>query len=401
MPKFDCEVKNAKGEVLKTQIEAESMAKLASMLSEKSFYLVKATAVKEGGSFGFSFGGSVSAKELMVFTVQLSTLVSSAIPLVDSVGIMYDQADNPYFKDVLDKVGKDLRSGQPFSASLRKHPTVFNNIYCNMIEAGEAGGILDKVLMRLAAFSEADSKMRGKVKSALTMPVVQFVLAVGCVIFLLVKIFPNFTKMFSKMKAELPALTKALIWASDTLIQQYLLVLLVSGGAALGIYMFLKTELGESLLARFAISAPIVGPITKKVAVSRFARTLCSLLSSGVPILDALRITGSVMGNKVLEEIVAKMATSVQQGKGLASSIKGNPIFPTMVQKMMEVGENSGNLDKMLEKVADFYDQETAEALDGLTAALTPVLTVVMGIMIGGIALSVFMPLFSIVQQMK
>ncbi|HOY67172.1 MAG TPA: type II secretion system F family protein [Candidatus Ozemobacteraceae bacterium] len=401
MPKFDCEVKNAKGEVLKTQIEAESMAKLASMLSDKGFYLIKATAVKEGGGFSLSFGGSVSAKELMVFTVQLSTLISASIPLVDSVGIMFDQAENPYFKDVLDKVGKDLRSGQPFSAALRKHPKVFNNIFCNMVEAGEAGGILDKVLARLAAFAEADSKMRGKIKGALTMPVVQLVLAVGCVIFLLVKIFPNFTKMFKKMKAELPVLTKTMIWASDMLLEQYILVLAVTGGIGLGFYMFMKTELGEAIIARLAISAPIVGPITKKIAVSRFARTFCSLLGSGVPILNALKITGSVMGNKVLEDLVGQMAVSVQQGKGLSSSIKGNPIFPTMVQKMMEVGENSGNLDKMLEKVADFYDQETAEALDGLTGALLPILTVFMGVMIGGIALSVFMPLFSIVQQMK
>ncbi len=401
MPKFDCEVKNAKGEVLKTQIEAESMAKLASMLSDKGFYLIKATAAKEGGGFSLSFGGSVSAKEMMVFTVQLSTLVGSAIPLVDSIGIMYDQAENPYFKDVLDKVGKDLRSGQPFSGALRKHPKVFNNIYCNMIEAGEAGGILDKVLMRLAAFSEADSRIRGKVKSALTLPVVQFVLAIGCVVFLLVKIFPNFTKMFKKMKAELPPITKFLIWASDTLREQYVLVIAAIAGIAFGLYTFFKTELGESLLARFVISAPILGPISKKIAISRFARTLCSLLGSGVPILDALRITGSVMGNKVLEEIVGQMAVSVQQGKGLSSSVKGSTIFPTMVQKMMEVGENSGNLDKMLEKVADFYDQETSEALEGLTSALTPILTVFMGIVIGGIALSVFMPLFSIVQQMK
>jgi len=401
MPKFDCEVKNAKGEILKTQIEAESMMKLASMLSDKGFYLIKATAVKEGGGFNFSFGGSVSAKDLMVFTVQLSTLIGASIPLVDSVGIMCDQAENPYFKNILDKVGQDLRSGQPFSAALRKHPKVFNNIFCNMVEAGEAGGILDKVLARLAAFAESDSKMRGKIKGALTMPVVQLILAVGCVIFLLVKIFPNFTKMFKKMKAELPAITKAMIWASDTLIEQYILVLAVTGGAGLGLYMFLKTELGEMLVARLSISAPVVGPITKKIAISRFARTFCSLLGSGVPILNALKITGSVMGNKVLEDIIGQMAISVQQGKGLSSSIKGNPIFPSMVQKMMEVGENSGNLDKMLEKVADFYDQETTEALDGLTGALLPILTVFMGVMIGGIALSVFMPLFSIVQQMK
>jgi type IV pilus assembly protein PilC len=399
MPKYDCEIKNAKGEILKTTLEAENMQKLATMLSEKGFYLVKATAAKEGGGFGF--GGKVSQKELMVFTVQLSTLVGSAIPLVEAVGIMMDQTENKFFKGILEKVCKDLQSGQNFSSALRKHPKVFNNIFCNMVEAGEAGGILDSVLQKLASFAEADSKMRGKVKGALTMPVIQLVLAGGCVIFLLVKIFPNFTKMFKKMKADLPAITSFLIWLSDTLREQYVMCILVTAGTLGGMYAFAKTEVGESMIAYASIRAPIVGDISKKVALSRFARTFCSLLGSGVPILNALKITGSVMGNKVLEAIVMEMAVSVQQGKKLSDAVKTNPIFPVMVRKMMEVGENSGNLDKMLEKVADFYDQETAEALDGLTAALTPILTVVMGIIIGGIALSVFMPLFSITQNMK
>jgi len=401
MPKYDCEVKNAKGEVLKTQIEAESMQKLAGLLSEKGFYLVKATAVKEGGSLSFGFGGSVSKKELMVFTVQLSTLITASIPLVDAVGILLDQTDNPTFKDVIEKIGKDLRSGINFSTSLRKHPKVFNNIFCNMVEAGETGGILDQVLAKLAQFAEADTKMRAKVKGALTMPVVQLVLAVGCVIFLLVKIFPNFTKMFKKMKAELPALTKFLIFLSDALRENYIICLGTTGGLIAGIYLFMKTELGERIIARLSITAPVVGNISKKIAIGRFARTFCALLTAGVPILNALKVTGSIMGNKLLEDVVAQMAIGVQQGQRIAATIKNNPLFPPMVQKMMEVGENSGNLDKMLEKVADFYDQETSEALEGLTAALTPILTVVMGVMIGGIALSVFMPLFSIVQQMK
>lgn len=401
MPKYDCEVKNSKGEILKTQIEAESIQKLASLLSDKGFYLVKATAAKEGGGFGGLFGGSVSNKELMVFTVQLSTLVGSAIPLVEAIGIMMDQTENMYFKSVLEKIGKDLQSGQPFSQSLRKFPKVFNHIFCNMVEAGEAGGMLDSVLKRLASFAEADSKMRGKVKSALTMPVVQLVLAIGCVVFLLVKIFPNFTKMFKKMKADLPGITKFLIFLSDSLIENWMMWVVGTAGAGVGGYLFLQTDLGQSIMNHIAVRAPIVGNLTKKVAVSRFCRTFCSLLAAGVPILNALKITASVMGNKLFEDMIGEMAVGVQQGKRLAATIKGNPLFPTMVQKMIEVGENSGNLDKMLEKAADFFDQEVAEALDGLTAALTPILTVVMGIIIGGIALSVFMPLFSIVQQMK
>lgn len=399
MPKYDCQIKNAKGEIIKTQIEAENMQKLASLLSERGFFLIKATAASEG--LGFSLTSGVSSKELMIFTVQLSTLINAAIPLVEAVGIMADQTENKFFKGILLKVGKDLQSGQTFSSGLRKHPRVFDKIFCNMVEAGETGGILDKVLQKLASFAEADSKMRGKVKGALTMPVIQLVLAFGCVIFLLVKIFPNFTKMFKKMKADLPGITKFLIWLSDSLRENYIICTGVVFGSVTLVYLFSKTELGESLIARVSIQAPIVGDIMKKVALSRFARTFCSLLGSGVPILNALKITSSVMGNKLLENIVLDMAVSVQQGKKLSDAVKTNPIFPVMVRKMMEVGENSGNLDVMLEKVADFYDQETAEALDGLTAAITPILTVFMGVIIGGIALSVFMPLFSIVQQMK
>lgn len=401
MPKYDCEIKNAKGEIIKTQLEAENLQKLATMLSERGFLLIKATPAKEGFSLRFSFGGRVSHKELLVFTVQLSTLVSAAIPLVEAVGVLADQTENQYFKDVLIRITKDLQGGQTFSAALRKHPKVFSNIYCNMIEAGEAGGMLDAVLKRLASFAEADSKMRGKVKSALTMPIVQLVLAIGCVVFLLVKIFPNFTKMFQKMKAELPAITKFLISVSDSLINNWMLWVSGTVGVIVGLYLFSQTEMGENIINQISIRAPIIGPISKKVAVSRFCRTLCSLLGAGVPILQALKITASVMGNKLYENMILDIAVGVQQGKRLAATIKGSTLFPTMVQKMIEIGENSGNLDKMLEKAADFYDQEVSEALDGLTSALTPILTVIMGIIIGGIALSVFMPLFSIVQQMK
>ncbi len=400
MAKFDCEVKDSKGKVSKVQLEAESLQKLSALLSDKGYFLVKATEVKTGG-FGFGFGGSVSQKDLLIFTVQLSTLVGSAIPLVEAVGILADQTENLYFRSVLETISKDLQSGKTFSSALRKFPKVFNNIFCNMCEAGEAGGMLDQVLVRLATFAEADSKMRGKIKGALMMPVVQLVMAVGCVIFLLVKIFPNFTKMFKKMKVELPAITSALILASDTLLDHAGACAAAAVGGGVGLYAFTQTEVGQNLISWLSVTLPIAGPVTKKIAVSRFARTLCSMLAAGVPILQSLKITQSVMGNRAMERVLDDMMISVQGGKGLVNAIKDSPLFPRMVIKMMEIGENSGNLDKMLLKVADFYDQEVAEALDGLTGALTPILTVIMGIMIGGIALSVFMPLFSIVQKMK
>ncbi|GAB4275416.1 MAG: type II secretion system F family protein [Candidatus Rifleibacteriota bacterium] len=399
MPKYECEVKDSKGEIIKTNLEAPNMQELANRLSDKGYYLVKAKEIKEGG--GFSFGGGVSKKEMMVFTVQLATLVGAAIPLVEAVGILADQTQNQYFKNILNTICKDLNSGQSFSVSIRKHPKVFDKIYCNMCEAGEAGGMLDQVLNRLAAFAEADAEIRGKIKGALTMPVIQLVLAAGGVVFLLVKIFPNFSTMFKKMKVDLPKITELMMFASDTLINNYVMVSIGFFGAIAGLYFFSKTAFGKRAIAIFTLKGPIIGNLSQKIAVSRFSRTFCSLLGAGVPIMQALQITSSVMGNPILEEMIAQMSIGVQQGNTLASTLTKVTIFPPMVKKMIEVGENTGNLDVMLSKAADFYDREVKEALDGLTSAITPILTVVMGIVIGTIALSVFMPLFKMTESMK
>ncbi len=399
MPKYDCEVKDSKGEIIKTTLEAPNLQELANRLSDKGYYLVKAKEVKAGG--GFSFGGSVSKKDMMVFTVQLSTLVGAAIPLVEAVGILADQTQNMYFKGVLNSIGRDLQSGQSFSVSIRKHPKVFDKIYCNMCEAGEAGGMLDDVLNRLAAFAEADAEIRGKIKGALTMPAIQLVLAVLGVIFLLVKIFPNFASMFKKMKVDLPKITEIMMFFSDALINNYIMVATGAAGVVAGIYFALNTSIGKKFIAIFSLKAPVIGPLTQKIAVSRFSRTFCSLLGAGVPIMQALQITASVMGNPIMEDMIGNMAIGVQQGNTLASTLVKVDIFPPMVKKMIEVGENTGNLDVMLTKAADFYEREVKEALDGLTSAITPILTVAMGIIIGTIALSVFMPMFKMTQSVK
>lgn len=400
MAKYDCEVKDSKGEILKTQLEAPNMQELAARLSDKGFYLVKATEIKKKAGASL-FGGKVTQKEMMVFTTQLSTLVGAAIPLVEAVGIMADQTTNPFFKGVLEAIGRDLQSGVSFSVAIRKHPKVFDRIYCNMCEAGEAGGMLDSVLQRLASFAEADAEIRGKIKGALMMPVIQLVLAVLGVIFLLVKIFPNFATMFKKMKTDLPKITEMMMFMSDALIDHYMLCAGGAVGIGFLIFLALKTKPGQQAVALFSLKAPIIGNLTQKIAVSRFARTFCSLLGAGVPIMQALQITSSVMGNPIMEKMIAEMAIGVQQGNTLASTLVKVDVFPPMVKKMIEVGENSGNLDVMLSKAADFYDRDVKEALDGLTAAITPILTVVMGIIIGTIALSVFMPLFQMSASMK
>jgi type IV pilus assembly protein PilC len=394
MPKYECEVKSDMGEVLKTVLEAPNLVELSNRLAARNYTLIKAKEIKEGGGFGLFFGGKVTKKELMLFTVQLSTLVGAAVPLVESVGILADQTQNKLFKSILNSVGADLQSGQSFSSAIRKHPKAFDRIYCNMCEAGEAGGMLDEVLERLAQFAEADDEIRGRIKGALLMPIIQLGMAILGVVFLLVKIFPNFSSMFKKMRMELPAITKGMIWASDTLIHNSTTVAFVAVAIVVIFFFLLKTNTGKVVLAHITLRGPIIGEISQKVAVSRFSRTFCALLGSGVSILEALQITASVMGNPLMEDMIENMAVGVQQGNTLASTLTRVKIFPAMVKKMIEVGENTGNLDVMLSKAADFYDREIKEALEGLSAALTPLLTVAMGIIIGGIALSVFMPLF-------
>ncbi len=270
-----------------------------------------------------------------------------------------------------------------------------------MCEAGEAGGMLDKVLDRLAKFAESDAEIRGRIKSALMMPVIQLVMAIGGVIFLLVKIFPQFATMFKKMKMELPAITKGMIFASDMLIDHYILCLCVFVGFIFLMLFLLKTRSGRYIYAQVTLRAPVIGELNQKIAVSRFSRTFCSLIGAGVSILQSLQITSSIMGNPLMEDMIQNMALGVQQGNTLASTLTKVTIFPSMVKKMIEVGENTGNLDIMLGKAADFYDREVKEALDGLSAALTPFLTVAMGGIIGTIALSVFMPMFQMSKGIK
>ena len=400
MPQYECEVKDINGEILKTKLEAPNLVELGNRLSDRNFTLLKAKELKKS-SFSFSLLNRVPSKELMIFTVQLSTLVGAAVPLVESVGILADQTQNAYFKSVLHGIESDLQSGQSFSSALRKFPKVFDKIYCNMCEAGEAGGMLDQVLDRLARFAESDAEIRGRIKGALMMPVIQLLMAIGGVIFLLVKIFPQFATMFKKMKMELPAITKGMIFASDMLIEHYVLCISLAVGLVFLALFLLKTKTGRVVFSQFTLRAPVLGPLNQKIAVSRFSRTFCSLIGAGVSILQALQITATIMGNPLMENMINDMAVGVQQGNTLASTLVNVKIFPNMVKKMIEVGENTGNLDVMLSKAADFYDREVKEALDGLSAALTPFLTVAMGIIIGGIALSVFMPMFQMSKGIK
>lgn len=400
MPRYECQVRDSNGEIISTILEAPNMEELTNRLLDRNYYLITAKESKKKEKYGL-FGGKVDRKELMLFTVQLATLVGASISLVEAVGVLADQTENLYFKKVINSVERDLQSGQSLSVALRKHPNVFDKIYCNMCEAGETGGMLNEVLERLAQFAESDAEMRGKIRGALIAPALQLLFAVLGVIFLLVRIFPNFAVLFAKMKVDLPPITKIMMAASDALINNYIVVSLSVGAFFLSAYLFLKTDFGNRLFSTFTLKSPMLGDLTIKIAVSRFSRTFASLLSAGVPILESLTITSSVMNNPILEDVITEIANGVQQGNTVTSTIKKSWAFPPMVKKMIEVGESSGNLTIMLTKAADFYEREVKESLDALTDALTPILTIVMGVVIGTIALSVFMPLFRMTRSIR
>ncbi|MFC1743023.1 type II secretion system F family protein [Candidatus Riflebacteria bacterium] len=403
MPSYECQLRTTDGSTIKTVLQAPDMSALKKRLQEEGYQLVSAKAKAEGFSLKAYLAkyAKIKQKDLMVFTVQLSTLVGANVPLIESVQALADQTENPKMKEVLQKVMKKLRGGGSLSDALEEHPLVFSNIFCNMVKAGEKGGILDKVLERLAGFAEADSKMRSKIKSTLTFPALTISFAILGVVFLVTVVFPKFLKLFKKMKVQLPAPTRFLIWLSNFLKTQYIKIFL-GIAAIVGAYKALtSTKKGKRVVDLVLLNAPLFGPLAKKIAVGRFARTFSSLISAGVTIIEALAVTEKVMGNIVLEEVISDMRANITRGMGLAKPLMNHPIFPTLVVKMMDIGEQTGNLDVMLEKVGDFYDSEVEDELAGLTSAIEPVVIVFMGGAIMFIALSVFLPLFNMISKMN
>lgn len=339
----------------------------------------------------------VKEKDLAVFTRQLATMIDAGLPLVQCLDTLASQQPNKGFKSILTEIREDVEGGSTFTVALKRHSTVFTPLYANMVEAGEAGGMLDTILNRLAVYIEKAMTLRRKVKGALIYPSTIVVVAIAVVVFLLIFVIPVFAGFFEGAGVELPLPTR-IVMTLSRLVQTYILAclgLLIAG--IIGIRFAYRTEKGRRAIDALFLWIPVFGTLFRKVAVARFTRTLGTLIASGVPILDGLDITAKTAGNKVVEEAIMKTRSSITEGKTIADPLKASGVFPPMVVQMISVGEQSGSLDSMLEKIADFYDAEVDQAVANLTALIEPILMVFLGVVVGGMIVAMYLPIFKLV----
>ena len=336
----------------------------------------------------------VKEKDIVVFTRQFATMIDAGLPLVQCLEILASQQDNATLKEVLLKVKADVEAGSTFADALRKHPNVFNELFCNLVTAGETGGILDTILNRLAAYIEKSMNLKKKVKTAMVYPIAVLVIAMVVVVGMLVFVIPVFQKMFADMGGTLPAFTQMVINLSDFMRRYFLLV----GAVLVALYFvfqrYYKTENGQETIDAYLLKLPIFGSLIRKVAVAKFTRTLGTMLSSGVPILEGLDIVARTAGNKIIEKAILKTKMSIGEGKTIAEPLGASGVFPPMVVQMISVGESTGALDSMLSKIADFFDDEVDAAVAALTSLLEPLLMVFLGSAIGAIVVAMYLPIF-------
>jgi type IV pilus assembly protein PilC len=342
----------------------------------------------------------VPAKNLAVFTRQFSVMIDAGLPLVQCLDILGNQEDHKYFSQVILQTRTDVEGGMSLADAMKRHPKVFDGLFCNMIAAGEAGGILDTILKRLAVYIEKAVKLKSQVKSAMIYPVA--VIAIACVVIgvILWKVIPTFATLFAGLGAELPLPTRIVIALSDNLVRfmPFIIVGFVGGGWAFRAYY--GTEKGRHVIDAISLKLPILGPILRKIAVARFCRTLSTLMASGVPILDGLDITARTSGNAIIEDAILTTRKSIERGETIAAPLKETKVFPGMVVQMISVGEATGALDTMLAKIADFYEEEVDVAVEGLLTLLEPVMIAFLGGAVGGIVIAMYMPIFDLISKL-
>jgi type IV pilus assembly protein PilC len=387
---FSYKVKDLKGNVIEGEIEAKDQFEAINKLKLQKYTIISVNQSKRKKIKT----GKVSLKELTIFSRQLSTLVSSSVPIVQSLSILESQIENKNFARVISLLRKDIESGLSISDAMAKYPDVFSELYVSMIRAGEVGGVLDTILDRLATYLESSAALRDKVKSALMYPIIVGSIAVIVTVVLIIFIIPIFKNIFSSFGAELPLITRIVIGASDFLKRYIFHIIFFLGVFFYGIKRYIKTEKGRRQFDYILLKLPIFGIIFKKIAIAKFSRTLGTLVKSGVPILQALETVAKTSGNKVIEEIVLASMKSVKEGGKIAEPLKKDNIFPPMVTQMISVGEESGSLDTMLFKIADFYDQEVDASVKGLTSMIEPIVMVFMGVVVGFIVIAMFIPMF-------
>jgi type IV pilus assembly protein PilC len=384
------------GEVKKGETEAINEAAVRTQLRRQG---LKPTRVKEKPKDLLEMiplRGSVKSKDVVIFSRQFSTMINAGLPLIQCLDILAAQEQNKTFAKVIRNIKEEIEGGSTLSDALRKHPKVFDDLFINMIAAGEAGGILDTILNRLATYLEKSMKLKRKVKGAMTYPGVVLVMSVGIITLLLVKVVPVFQSIFAGMGRELPFATQTLIDLSNFVTNNALYIVCALVIAFVALARFYRTDSGRYLFDRMIIKPPVIGPLMRKVAIAKFTRTLSTLISSGVPILDGLEIVSRTSGNKIVERALMETRKNISEGKTIAEPLAATTVFPPMVVQMIAVGEATGSLDSMLSKIADFYDDEVEVAVSAMTSMLEPVLMVFLGGVVGGMIVAMYLPIFQI-----
>jgi type IV pilus assembly protein PilC len=406
MPSFAYTGRTRGGEVVSGERAADTMENAVAALRREQLVITRISPLKAKAASGapatvIRSAKRVPAKNLAIFTRQFSVMIDAGLPLVQCLEILGSQEEDKNFAAVILQTRADVESGAALADAMKKHPGTFDALYTNMVAAGEAGGILDAILKRLAVYIEKNVKLIAQVKSAMTYPIAVISIAAIVVMVILWKVIPTFAALFAGLGAELPLPTQIVIWASNAVVR---LMPFIIAGLIAGAYAFRQyyaTNNGRHTVDRTLLRAPVLGLILRKIAVARFCRTLSTLISSGVPILDGLEITAKTAGNAIVEDAIMSTRKSIERGETIAAPLKDTGVFPPMVSQMIGVGEATGALDTMLAKIADFYEEEVDTAVAGLLTLLEPIMIAFLGVVVGGIVIAMYLPIFSLISKLS
>lgn len=401
MPVFEYTARNAStGQILKGTLDVPTKDDVVKHIKQQKMIVVNVREQPKTVTLGLKRRG-IRTRDIVIFTRQFATMINAGLPLVQSLDILARQTENPALADVTRQVVFDVESGHTLADAFSKHPKAFSELYVNMVAAGEAGGILDTILMRLATFLEKSDALIRKVKGAMVYPGVIMSVAAIAVAVLLIFVIPTFQKMFASVGLELPLPTRIVIGASDLLINYWWVLVGVIGLAVYAIRSYYNTSDGRRKIDQLLLNSPVLGDLLRKSAVSRFTRTLGTLISSGVSILDGLEITAKTAGNRVIHDAVMESRNSIAGGETIAGPLEKSKVFPPMVISMIAVGEQTGGLDEMLSKIADFYDEEVDVAVSALLSLMEPMMIVILGVIVGGMVVAMYLPIFDMMNAVQ
>ena len=395
MPTFAYTARGLNGDITAGEIELPSRDDVVGHLRRQKLIPVKVEEKTAG--INITFGSGIGTRDVVIFTRQFATMINSGLPLVQSLDILAKQSENKAMRKVVEDVLYDVESGQTLADAMRGHDKVFTDLYVNMVAAGEAGGILDTILLRLATFLEKADALKRKIKGAMVYPAVIMTVAVGAVAILLIFVIPTFQEMFEGAGIALPGPTQFVIFLSELLQARWWAFLLGIAMAVVLVQRYYKTDNGQLVIDRLLLNVPIFGPLQRKTAIARFTRTLGTLVASGVSILDGLEITARTAGNRVVHDAIMESRASIAGGETISEPLKKSGVFPPMVVSMINVGEQTGGLDEMLTKIADFYDEEVDAAVEALLAAMEPLMIVFLGTVVGGMIVAMYLPIFDMI----